>query len=247
MTPAALPPTARVRWAETHRLVLSHFPPIDLYDDVADPHDWEALATAQARTNPRILESLGDLSLVPPERRVGGSGASWVMAAFTHISPDRTSRFSDGSYGVYYAGDSLETALHEHTHHMARFYADAGMAAAWISEVRQLVGTIDSDLVDLRGPGHQDLLDPDDYAPSQAFAKELRAAAVNGIVYPSVRHPVGQCIAAFFPDVVTPPVQADHFRYYWDGKAVSYVRKVSGDRAIYQLRPAERDLPPQQA
>jgi hypothetical protein len=223
--------------------VLSHFPPIDLYDDVADPHDWEALAAAQARTNPRIHEEIGDLSLVPPERRISGSGASWVMAAFTHVSPDRTSRFSDGSYGVYYAGNSLETALREHAYQMGRFYADAGMAADWISEVRQLIGTIDAELIDIRGPGFAALLDPDDYGASQAFGRTHKAADADGIGYPSVRHPGGECIAALFPDVVTPPVQADHFRYYWDGEAVSYARKVSGDRAIYQLRPTGGQAP----
>lgn len=230
------PPHARVRWPQTHRLVLSRFPPIDLYDDVADPHDWEALAAAQARTNPRIYEEIGDLALVPPERRLAGPGASWVMAAFTHISPDRTSRFSDGRYGVYYAGNRLETALREHTYHMGRFYADAGLAADWISEARQLIGTIDAQLIDIRGPGFEALLDPDDYRPSQAFGEEQKAAAADGIVCPSVRDPAGECIAVFFPDVVTPPVQADHFRYYWDGEVVSYVRKVSGDRAVYQMR-----------
>lgn len=230
------PPVSRVRWNETHRLVLSHFPPIDLYDDVADPHDWEALAAAQARTNPRVYEEIGDLSLMPPERRLSGPGASWVMAAFTHVSPDRPTRFSDGSYGVYYAGESLETALREHTYHMGLFYADSAMESGWISEVRQLVGSIDAELIDIRGPGFEILLDPGDYGPSQEFAAKQRAANANGIVYPSVRHPGGECIAVLFPDVITPPAQGDHFRYYWDGEAVSYVRKVSGDRAIYQLR-----------
>jgi hypothetical protein len=55
--------------------VLSHFPSIDTYNDVAGPHDWEALAAAQAHTNPRIFERIGDLSLVPPERRLSGPGA----------------------------------------------------------------------------------------------------------------------------------------------------------------------------
>jgi hypothetical protein len=233
------PPRARVRWPQTHRLVLSRFPPIDLYDDVADPHDWEALAAAQARTNPRILDAIGDLALVPPGRRLAGPGASWVMAAFTHISPDRTSRFSDGSFGVYYAGDSLATALREHTFHLGRFYADAGMAAGWLSEVRQLIGSIDAELIDIRGPGFAALLDPDSYERPQPFGAAQRAAGADGIVYPSVRHPGGACIAAFWPDVVTAPVQGDHFRYYWDGRTVAYARKVSGDRAIYELRPAE--------
>jgi hypothetical protein len=228
-------PVSRVVWAETHRLVLSHFPPVDLYDDVADPRDWEALARAQARTNPRIWDQLGDLSLVPPGRRVGGPGASWVMGAFTHVSKDRVSRFSDGSYGVYYAGDALATALAEHTHHMGRFYAAAGMEAGWLSEVRQLVGSLDAALLDLRRGDFALLLDPDDYGHSQAFAREMLGDGADGIVYPSVRHAPGQCIAAFYPDVVGVPAQGDHFRYYWDGGRITYVRKVSGDRAIYAL------------
>ncbi len=235
---------ARVVWGETHRLVLSHFLPIDLYDDVADPHDWEALARAQARTNPRIWDQLGDLSLVPPERRIGGTswemGASWVMAAFTHVSKDRVSRFGDGSHGVYYAGDALETALAEHSFHMGRFYAASLMDAGWLSEVRQLVGSLDAGLLDLRGADFDVLLDPDDYAHSQAFARQQRKAGADGIVYRSVRHAPGQCIAAFHPDVVGAPAQGDHFRYYWDANAgnggrITYVRKVSGDRAIYAL------------
>ena len=126
--------------------------------------------------------------------------------------------------------------MREHTFHMGRFYAAAGMAADWISEVRQLIGSIDAVLVDIRSTGFEPLLDPDSYERSQAFARKQKTANANGIVYPSVRHTGGECIAAFYPDVVTPPAQGDHFRYYWDGEQVSYVRKVSGDRAIYDLR-----------
>lgn len=178
----------------THRLVMSHFPPIDLFDDIADPRDWESLAVAQSRTNPQIYEEIGDPSLVPVDRRLSGEGASWVMAAFTHISPDRSSRFSDGSFGVYYAGDSLETALREHTFHISRFFRDTAMEPGWISEVRQLIGTVDTELVDLRQLGFDHLLDPDiaTYPVSQAFAVDQKAQGRDGIVYPSLRHDGGQ-------------------------------------------------------
>ena len=229
-------PVSRVVWGETHRLVLSHYPLVDLFEDVADPGDWEALARAQARTNPRVLDLVGDLSLVPVARRVGGAGASWVMAAFTHVSKDRVSRFGDGTFGVYYAGDRLATALAEHTHHMGRFYAASAMAAGWLSEVRQLVGSLDADLLDLRGDGFGALLDPDDYGASQAFGRVQRGAGADGIVYPSVRQAPGQCIAAFYPDVVVGvPAQGDHFRYYWDGERITYARKITGDRSILTL------------
>lgn len=216
---------------------MSHYPPIDLFDDVADPRDWEALALAQARTNPRIYEQIGDLSLVPRERRLSGDGASWVMAAFTHISVDRASRFSDGTYGVYYAGRVLETAFREHTFHMARFYAASRTAPGWVSQVRQLIGSVDSDLVDVREGDHVEILDADlaSYPAAQAFARRMKDEGMNGLVYPSQRHNGGECIAAFYPDVVTPPRQGDHFRYHWNGRQVDFVQKITGERTVFDL------------
>ena len=38
---------------------------------------WESL------TNPRLRDEVGDIRLMPPEDRVYGDGASWIMAAFT--------------------------------------------------------------------------------------------------------------------------------------------------------------------
>ena len=44
----------RVRWPQTFRIIRSIHPPIDLFEDIADPGDWEALAAVEAKTNPRI-------------------------------------------------------------------------------------------------------------------------------------------------------------------------------------------------
>ncbi len=228
-------PLSRVKWSATHRLILSKYPPIDLFDDVADPHDWEALARAEARTNPAIFDIIGDLAQVPPDRRLTGPGAGWVMAAFTHISPDRKTRFSDGSFGVYYAAGNIETALHEHVFHMQRFYAQTNEGAGWICEVRQLVGKIDAELVDLRHGDFRALMNPDSYIESQAFGAECRRENRQGIVYPSPRNPGGECIAAFFPDVVSPPVQGDHFRYHWNGTRIDYIKQLSGEKLVFEV------------
>lgn len=228
-------PVSRVRWTETHRLVLARYPRIDLYDDVADPRDWEALALAQSRTNPRIYEEIGDLSRVPVERRLAGDGASWVMGAFTHVSPDRRSRFADGTFGIYYAGESLATACHEHGYHMGRFFAVSGEPPGWLAQVRQLIGRLDAELDDLRGGGFELLLDPDDYTASQAYGVRRRAEAADGIVYPSVRRPGGECVALFYPDVVGRVAQGDHFDYFWDGSRIRYVRQITGKGGLYEL------------
>jgi hypothetical protein len=57
------------------------------------------------------METIGNIDLVPKERRVAGPGASYLMAPFTHVSTDRPSRFSNGTFGVLYAGSSLEVAF----------------------------------------------------------------------------------------------------------------------------------------
>lgn len=213
-----IPQLTRVQWSKTCRLIRSIYPPINLFEDVADPKDWELIAAAEAKTNPRVRDDIGSISLVPAARRVSGSGASWVMAPFCHISMGRPSRFSDGAYGVYYAGSCFDVALLETIYHFERFMRATNEAAA-DADYRELIGTVDTNLHDLRGNKHfEKALDPNDYAPSQVLARRLRDTEdSNGIIYPSVRYPKGEAIAVFWPDVVGIPIQGRHLRYHWDG------------------------------
>lgn len=227
-----LPPVVRVCWAQSFRIIRSIHPPIDLFEDIADPRDWEALASAEAKTNPRLWEHLGRLDLVPPERRVAGPGASLLMAPFVHVSHDRPGRFTDGGYGVYSAGDSEEVALREVAHHHGRAMAASDEAPGWTSQFRMLLGAVDCDLHDLRG--RADCHDPADYAAPQGLAKSLRAEGANGVLYDSVRCPDGECIGIFWPDLIPIPVQGDHYDFHWDGVQVDRLRnRRSG--AIFSL------------
>lgn len=61
--------------------------------------------------------------------------------------------------------------------------------------------------------GLAELLDPDDYAASQVYGSQRRAAGSNGITWLSIRYPGGNCIAAFWPEVVPIPTQGGHFVY----------------------------------
>jgi hypothetical protein len=217
-------PVRRVIWPRSARIIRSIYPPIDLFEDIADPADWEALASAEAKFNPRIRDSIGDLAKVPVARRVIGTGASWVMAPFVHCSPLRPGRFSDGTFGLYYAGDSTEVAIAETIHHHTKTMLATEEAPGWTSQFRELIGSVDADMDDASGMA--DLLDPDNYRPSQVFGAERRAAGSDGITWPSVRYAGGNCIAAFWPDVVPIPTQGAHFAYHWNGSAVDYVKKL---------------------
>jgi hypothetical protein len=89
--------------------------------------------------------------------------------------------------------------------------------------MRVLVSRIDArfhDLETLPRAAQERLLDPDSYAPSQPFGAWLRQAGSNGLVYPSVRHRGGRCVAAFRPKTVGLPVQTKHLQYHYDGRRV---------------------------
>lgn len=220
--PGPEPRLRRVAWTRATRIVASRYPPIDLFERVS--HDravWDALIAAEEAVNPRLRDEIGEIRLVPPEERLSGPGASYVMAAFTHLNP-KGSRFSDGSYGVYYAARELPTAVRETAHHFGRLAADSGDGPRYES-MRVLVGKIDdrfADLATLPAATRAKILDPESYADSQSLGATLRAAGSNGLVYPSVRHPAGQCVAAFRPKAVGIPVQTKHLKYHWDGSRV---------------------------
>jgi len=52
---------------ESYRMVNSKFPPITLFDDMMDAKDFGTAYALQALTNPRILNELDDLTLIPIE------------------------------------------------------------------------------------------------------------------------------------------------------------------------------------
>lgn len=218
------PPTRRIRWTHAYRIVPSRFPPAGLFDRIADPADLEAIFALEAMTNPRLREEADALRLVPKEHRISGPGSTPVMAAFTHLNPEG-SRFSDGTWGVFYAARNVMTAVEETVYHRERFLAATAEPACDI-EMRCYSTSVDCKFHDIRG-GWMQAHDPDSYADSVKLARRLREADSNGIVYDSVRHRGGECLAAFHPDAVTPCVQAQHLVYRWDGRHIAQVLEVS--------------------
>lgn len=226
MIDAAAIPTSAVSWHGAIRIIRSVYPPIDLFEDVADPADWPLIISAEQKTNPRLVEDIGDLDKVPPGRRVGGAGASYLMAPFTHATTDRPSRFSDGSFGVLYAASNFETALLETMHHHGIFCARTNEPPGWTSQFREIVLNIEAWLHDLRCANPECLmaLDPDSYISGQTIGDQLRNLGSDGVIYGSVRCDGGECAALFYPDCATNPVQGRHLDYHWNGARIDMYR-----------------------
>jgi hypothetical protein len=215
-----------VRFTPCHRIVASRLPTIHLFERVADPADWEALYALESMTNPRIRNETGDLRIVPSVDRVSGPNASIVMAPFTHLSPQGT-RFTDGSFGAYYAGESIDTSIAETRYHAENFLRATREAPTEL-ERRCYVADVACDLHDIRAQRADmpDIYDPSSYAASQKFGRALRAAGSNGIAFQSVRRAGGECVAIFRPRLVQNVRQSVHLRYAWDGNAITNVYEI---------------------
>lgn len=216
-------PTRHIDWPQAWRIIASRYPIIDLFERLTpNPAIWEALIAAEQLTNPRIRDEVGAIALVPPDQRIAGPGATYVMASFTHLNPNG-SRFSDGTYGVYYVASDLETAIAETVHHFANYARDANDGPRR-EEMRVLVGAIINDFEDvsaLAEPQRHQVLDPNSYTVSQAYGRQLRDSGSLGVIYPSVRRAQGLCVGAFTPVAVRlPVVQERHLVYHWDGQRV---------------------------
>ena len=229
-------PSIAVNWVGARRIIRSIYPPIDLFEDIADPADWPLLISAEQKTNPRLVEAIGNLDLVPPERRVGGPGASYLMAPFTHVSADRPSRFSGGMYGVLYVGREFETTLAETIYHHEKFMRRTSEEPGWTSQFRELVLDVTFAALDITDANtYADALAPNDYEESQRIGAALRASGSDGILYPSVRNIEGHCVGLFYPDRATAPTHGRHLDYHWDGGRVDFYRDP-GNGTVFEVQ-----------
>ncbi len=211
---------------QTYRLVNSKFPPIALFDDVADAEDFEALYQIQTMTNPRLQNELGRLELIPrDEIPFGTPGCSYATAPFTHVNP-AGSRFSNGSFGVLYLADRMDTAIAEVRHHQDRYWSNVpdlnyerfvfrGLTASFSD-----AGMRDATVVPLSNP----IYALDDYTHSHLLGGEAKRAACPGLRYNSVRSPGNTCWALMTPRPVTSIIQAAHFEMIWSGQIISVNR-----------------------
>ena len=223
-------PVSAIRWRPCYRIVPSRFPPIGLFEAVADPADLEAVFRIEAMTNARLREEVGELALVPAEDRVAGPGTSPIMAAFTHLNP-AGGRFSDGSYGVFYASLTVRTAIAETLHHRTRFL-EATKEPAQEIDMRVYAVDLEADLHDIRAmrDSHPAWYHPASYVMSQELGRSLRDAGSDGIVYMSVRDESGEgeCAAVFRPRLLSNCRQERHLCYVWDGRAIATVYEKKG-------------------
>ena len=214
---------SRLDWRPCWRVLPSRFPPVPLFERVVNPADLDAVLEVEALTNPRARTEVGALHPVAPDERVSGPGTSVVMAAFTHVNPEG-SRFSDGSYGVFYAGWALETAVAESKHHREGFLGATRQGAIEV-DMKAYGVDLAGDLHDLRGrrSDYPEVHAAHDHTAGSRLAAGLREDGSQGIAYDSVRHPGGECAAVFRPKLLSRVRRTRHLCFVWDGREIAWI------------------------
>jgi hypothetical protein len=222
-TPYPALAVSEVRWQPCFRVISSRFPPIHLFERVAGAEDWEALYWLESLTNPRLRDDVGEIELVPREDRIFGPGASVIMAPFTHLNPEG-SRFADDTFGAFYAAASLDTSIAETRYHREIFLRATRQRPLEL-DMRTYLCDVAASFHDIRGKRDRmpDIYDPDSYVASQKLARSLKLAGSNGVVFDSVRHSGGQCLAVYRPRLIQNCRQGTHLRYVWDGQRINQV------------------------
>lgn len=225
----SLPPLKTLESVTGFRLVNSKFPPISLFDDVADESEFELVYELQALTNPRVQTEIGNLNFIRrSEIPFGITGCSYATSPFTHVNPDG-SRFSDGQFGMLYLADSMATALAEVTYHQGRYWSNVqglNYDRLVFRGLRVKVG--ESDWYDATVLKSGDAIyDPDSYAASRGLGQALYKAGAEGLQYHSVRKPGAICWGLFTPKHIKSAIQSTHYEFIWNGDAISAVHRVS--------------------
>lgn len=220
-------PRIALAWNPAYRAIPSRFPAVNLFDRVASPEDFEALYALEAMTNDRIRDEAGEISLVPPGERLFGAGSGPIMAAFTHPNP-QGSRFSDGSYGVFYCAGEKDTAVAETRYHSELFMRATGELPMRL-QMRLYTVKAHGQVVDLRAAAVREprIVDPKDYAYSRGIGRRLRDEGAAGILYPSVRRAGGECLAALRTAILRDCLHAAYLEYNWNGREIDAVYEVS--------------------
>ena len=161
------------------------------------------LTELEGATNDRLLGESGRLPGISAIELVSGFRLAHIVnASFTHPNPFG-GRFNGAGRGAWYAAFEMQTAQTEVAFHRAAELKEVGWRAEEVFSYIDYLADFRHEFHDIRKDSDfVDCLDPNSYAVSQTLGFTLLTSGSAGIVFPSVRHKDGVCIACFRPPLV---------------------------------------------
>lgn len=202
----------------------------DLFDDLTDDSaEWLLAQKVENEVKPPPYSSHQPLIDRPFE------DAQWFNAIDWPFKHWQASRFSDGSYGVWYGAESVETTVYESVYHWYRgLLSDAGLEQSSVTAERKVYRVAcNAALLDFREVAEKqnDLLHPSDYSFCQTIGARIHREGHPGLLTRSVRRPAGENFAIFNPNVLSNPRHHCQLTYRLGNGQIS-VEKQPGETWI---------------
>jgi hypothetical protein len=200
----------------------------NLFDDLTDDVDaWQSAQQLELETKPKVFTNEAPVINRPFEE------SEWNMAiAFPFLNAVQ-SRYSDGSYGVWYGAADLETTVFETVHHWkTKLLSDAeGFLKPGVSIERKVyLVRCDSALIDVRPVVKKfpKLIFPNDYTATHAIGRKMHHEGHPGLVSKSARCN-GDVYAIFTRDVLSSARYTCFLTYVTTDKGVE-IQKTQGKK-----------------
>jgi RES domain len=196
----------------------------DLFDDLtSDPEGWKSAQVVETHTKPFSYRSVTPVIDRPFE------DAEWFNAIGWPFKHWQASRFSDGSYGVWYGSRTIETTVYESAWHWFNgLLRDADLQADTIAIERKIYGVnCTAALLDFRkaAGAFPAVLDPADYTYAQLIGRRIHDEGHPGLIVQSVRQRNGENLAVFNPAVLRDPRQLCFLTYRTEKGAIIVERE----------------------
>jgi RES domain len=224
-------PACRISQQRTIRLISTahHKPPVlqtlaTTFGSLTALEDLESVTSGRLEAEQKGIPGIG------PDAMASGYGYTYINAAFAYPRPNGN-RFNPAHWGAWYASFDDQTSLKEVTYHLTRALEAAGGYYDNTTRYLELLADFDADFADLRNlkplPACLNADVSIGYPEGQRLAEDLRREGSNGIVYPSIRHNTGTCLAVFWPGLIQNFQFGATWEIVWSGDPIPKVTKVA--------------------
>jgi len=155
--------------------------------------------------------------------------ALWFKGIHWPFNNQQTSRFSDGSFGIWYGSDTLETSVHESAYHWFRgLLCDAGFEQEEVTIERKLFSVAcDALLLDFRpvASNYPNRLHKTDYTFTHSIGARIHREGHPGLLTLSARHQGGVNYAVLNSNVLSNPMPHSQLSYRLHGQTITVEEK----------------------
>lgn len=225
----------RISWNQTgYRLIPSRFPPVSIYEGLVANDLIDSLVEIENLTNPRLkaIQRLTEAANGAAPHRL----QNWNHAPFAYANPEGSMFFGADRPCLELAADK-QTALAVSVARRQRFLARTEEPAVGL-DMRMLSTPVTGVFLDLRPLGAR---------LSQADRRSLGETIphdIHGVLYTPPERVSGHCVAVLSGSVLGRTVQANHYRFLWNGaRMVSlYAFDDHGRELLPETLSGEKDI-----